>query len=108
MSETCRLGSLDGENCLQKTGKYVKIGGKMSQELIDETVNKYVSKNWSVVGSNGGLAFLSPTGEWLNYINTETGDFFHFNRRWAEMRGFYVSINQKQGKGDEQINNISE
>lgn len=81
---------LKSDKELQKTTYGVKFGGKMSQEKIDETTHNYLSKGWFSVGSVDGLGFISPCGEWLNYINTETGDKFHFNRKWAQRLGFYV------------------
>ena len=69
--------------------------GKLTQEEIDATVYRYLSKGWSPVGCPEGLGFISPCGNWINFIDTTSGEKWYLNRRNAERAGFYVALSEQ-------------
>jgi hypothetical protein len=66
----------------------------VSKEVQDATRNKYLSKGWRSIGCANGFAFLSPCGNWLNYIDVETGEKWYLNRKHAQSRGFHVALRE--------------
>lgn len=71
---------------------------RLSPEKVNEIRCKYLNDRWLEIGEATYLAFISPCGTWINYIDPESGEKTHLNRQKAQQLGFYPSMNQRKAK----------
>jgi hypothetical protein len=74
---------------------------ELTEEMIDVITHKFLSEGWVLMANPPSLAFISPNGEWINFINTKTGERFNLDRKQAKKSGFSPIINEKDGGGHE-------
>lgn len=61
----------------------IRFGRVITQEIIDDYTNRYLSSGWSDVSCVDYLAFTCPDNRWIHMFDRRTDAFTSLDGKWT-------------------------